>query len=80
MYQVLDSSIFAFWSKSSVDVEAKRIRLKSNSYTSNTILDTVTAATVQVWHLCYQHNLNHPIVFTLYCRTICGLPEMIDVC
>ncbi|WVZ78459.1 hypothetical protein U9M48_026165 [Paspalum notatum var. saurae] len=46
-WDVLDSSIFAFWAKSSVDVEAKRIRLKSNSYTSNTILDTVTAATVQ---------------------------------
>ncbi|CAN6181563.1 unnamed protein product [Urochloa humidicola] len=46
-WDVLDSSIFAFWSKSSVDAEAKRIRLKSNSYTSNTILDTVTAATVQ---------------------------------
>ncbi|XP_062234058.1 protein FREE1-like isoform X1 [Phragmites australis] len=46
-WDVLDSSIFAFWSKSSVDVEARRIRLKSNSYTSNTILDTVTAASVQ---------------------------------
>ncbi|KAL6603325.1 hypothetical protein ACP70R_043686 [Stipagrostis hirtigluma subsp. patula] len=46
-WDVLDSSIFAFWSKSSVDVEARRIRLKSNSYTTNTILDTVTAATVQ---------------------------------
>ncbi|XP_062229881.1 protein FREE1-like [Phragmites australis] len=46
-WDVLDSSIFAFWSKSSVDIEARRIRLKSNSYTSNTILDTVTAATVQ---------------------------------
>ncbi|KAL5225989.1 hypothetical protein ABZP36_012628 [Zizania latifolia] len=44
---VLDSSIFAFWSKSSVDIEARRIRLKSNSYTTNTILDTVTAASVQ---------------------------------
>jgi len=31
-----------------VDVEPKRIRLKSNSYTTNTILDTVTAASVQV--------------------------------
>ncbi|CAD6246946.1 unnamed protein product [Miscanthus lutarioriparius] len=30
-WDVLDSSIFAFWSKSSVDVEAKRIRLKSNA-------------------------------------------------
>uniref|UniRef100_A0A0E0LFS7 FYVE-type domain-containing protein n=1 Tax=Oryza punctata TaxID=4537 RepID=A0A0E0LFS7_ORYPU len=46
-WDVLDSSIFAFWSKSSVDVEARRIRLKSNSYTTNTILDTVTAASVQ---------------------------------
>ncbi|KAK3134592.1 hypothetical protein QOZ80_6AG0551120 [Eleusine coracana subsp. coracana] len=46
-WDVLDSSIFAFWSKSSVDAEARRIRLKSNSYTTNTILDTVTAATVQ---------------------------------
>ncbi|CAI9763809.1 unnamed protein product [Fraxinus pennsylvanica] len=42
-----DSSTFAFWSKSSVDIEPKRIRLQSNSYTTNTILDTVTAATVQ---------------------------------
>uniref|UniRef100_J3MHR0 FYVE-type domain-containing protein n=1 Tax=Oryza brachyantha TaxID=4533 RepID=J3MHR0_ORYBR len=46
-WDILDSSIFAFWSKSSVDVEARRIRLKSNSYTTNTILDTVTAASVQ---------------------------------
>uniref|UniRef100_A0A0D9WU86 FYVE-type domain-containing protein n=1 Tax=Leersia perrieri TaxID=77586 RepID=A0A0D9WU86_9ORYZ len=46
-WDVLDSSIFAFWSKSSVDIEARRIRLKSNSYTTNTILDTVTAASVQ---------------------------------
>ncbi|EEC81326.1 hypothetical protein OsI_24498 [Oryza sativa Indica Group] len=46
-WDVLDSSIFAFWSKSSVDFEARRIRLKSNSYTTNTILDTVTAASVQ---------------------------------
>ncbi|TVU01246.1 hypothetical protein EJB05_53285 [Eragrostis curvula] len=46
-WDVLDSNIFAFWAKTSVDIEAKRIRLKSNSYTSNTMLDTVTAATVQ---------------------------------
>ncbi|KAK9748548.1 hypothetical protein RND81_02G065900 [Saponaria officinalis] len=43
----VDSSTFAFWSKTSVDVEPRRIRLQSNSYTTNTILDTVTAATVQ---------------------------------
>ncbi|KAL3641002.1 Protein free1 [Castilleja foliolosa] len=45
--EAIDSSTFAFWSKSSVDFEAKRIRLQSNSYTTNTLLDTVTAATVQ---------------------------------
>jgi hypothetical protein len=47
-WEVLDSTVFAFWAKTSVDIEPKRIRLKSNSYTSNTLLDTVTAATVQV--------------------------------
>ncbi|XWS24517.1 hypothetical protein CRYUN_Cryun28dG0109600 [Craigia yunnanensis] len=45
---VMDSSIFAFWSKSSVDIEPRRIRLQSNSYTTNTLLDIVTAATVQI--------------------------------
>ncbi|KAL3527240.1 hypothetical protein ACH5RR_011896 [Cinchona calisaya] len=47
-WDVLDSYIFAFWAKSSVDVEPRRIRLKSNSYTTNNILDTVTAASIQV--------------------------------
>ncbi|XP_039123643.1 protein FREE1 [Dioscorea cayenensis subsp. rotundata] len=47
-WEVLDSSIFAFWAKSSVDIEPRRIRLKSNSYTTSTILDTVTAASVQL--------------------------------
>ncbi|GAB4852556.1 hypothetical protein Ancab_016769 [Ancistrocladus abbreviatus] len=42
-----DSSTFAFWSKTSVDIEPRRIRLQSNGYTTNTILDTVTAAVVQ---------------------------------
>ncbi|KAH0700137.1 hypothetical protein KY284_014352 [Solanum tuberosum] len=46
--EVLDSYIFAFWAKTSVDNEAKRIRLKSNSYTTNNILDAVTAASIQV--------------------------------
>ncbi|KAF2310143.1 hypothetical protein GH714_006737 [Hevea brasiliensis] len=45
---VTDSSTFAFWSKSSVDIEPRRIRLQSNSYTTNTLLDIVTAATVQL--------------------------------
>lgn len=46
-WEVLDYIIFAFWSKSSIDIEPKRIRLKSNSYTTNTILDAVTAASIQ---------------------------------
>nr|XP_004291340.2 PREDICTED: formin-like protein 16 isoform X2 [Fragaria vesca subsp. vesca] len=46
--EVTDSSTFAFWSKSTVDIEPRRIRLQSNSYTTNTLLDTVTAATVQL--------------------------------
>ncbi|XP_010935133.1 protein FREE1 isoform X2 [Elaeis guineensis] len=47
-WDVTDSSIFTFWSKSSVDIEPRRIRLQSNSYTTSTILDTVTAAAVQL--------------------------------
>ncbi|XP_022772627.1 protein FREE1-like [Durio zibethinus] len=46
--EVMDSSTLAFWSKSSVDIEPRRIRLQSNSYTTNTLLDIVTAATVQI--------------------------------
>ncbi|WMV16595.1 hypothetical protein MTR67_009980 [Solanum verrucosum] len=46
--EVLDSYIFAFWAKTSVDNEAKRIRLKSNSYTTNNILDAVTTTSIQV--------------------------------
>ncbi|KAK9071872.1 hypothetical protein SSX86_008302 [Deinandra increscens subsp. villosa] len=46
--ELYDSSTLAFWSKSSVDIEPRRIRLQSNSYTTNTLLDTVTAATIQV--------------------------------
>ncbi|TQD95364.1 hypothetical protein C1H46_019002 [Malus baccata] len=42
------STTFAFCSRSSVDIEPMRIRLQSNSYTTNTFLDTVTAATIQV--------------------------------
>ncbi|GAA0169156.1 hypothetical protein LIER_40712 [Lithospermum erythrorhizon] len=47
-WDVLDSYIFAFWAKTSVDAETRRVRLKSNSYTTNNILDTVTAASIQV--------------------------------
>ncbi|MCD9646197.1 hypothetical protein HAX54_035874 [Datura stramonium] len=46
--EVLDPYIFAFWAKNSVDMEPRRIRLKSNSYTVNNILDTVTAASIQI--------------------------------
>uniref|UniRef100_A0A7N1A2A5 FYVE-type domain-containing protein n=1 Tax=Kalanchoe fedtschenkoi TaxID=63787 RepID=A0A7N1A2A5_KALFE len=46
-WEVLDSNIFAFWSQSSTDFESRRIRLKSNSYTTNTILDAVTASAFQ---------------------------------
>ncbi|GAB2217991.1 hypothetical protein Droror1_Dr00001206 [Drosera rotundifolia] len=42
-----DSSTIAFWSKTPVDVEPRRIRLLSNSYTTNALLDTITAAVVQ---------------------------------
>ncbi|KAG6519814.1 protein FREE1-like isoform X1 [Zingiber officinale] len=47
-WEVIDSSIFAFWSKSSVDKDPRRVRLQSNIYTMNTILDIVTAAVVQL--------------------------------
>ncbi|KAF8406614.1 hypothetical protein HHK36_008704 [Tetracentron sinense] len=47
-WEVMDSSTFTFWAKSTVDIDPRRIRLQSNSYTTNTILDTVTAATVQL--------------------------------
>lgn len=46
--QKFDSTTLAFWSKSPVDIEPRRIRLQSNSYTNNTLLDTITAATIQV--------------------------------
>ncbi|GJX87133.1 hypothetical protein Tco_0339147 [Tanacetum coccineum] len=51
--EVYDSSTLAFWSKSSVDIEPRRIRLQSNSYTTNTLLDTITAATFQskLWYI-----------------------------
>ncbi|KAL3838899.1 hypothetical protein ACJIZ3_023490 [Penstemon smallii] len=46
-WEVLDSYIFAFWAKTSVDPEPRRVRLKSSSYTTSNILDTVTAASIQ---------------------------------
>ncbi|CAN4094010.1 unnamed protein product [Withania somnifera] len=49
---VTESSTFAFWSKSAVDIEPRHIRLQSNSYTTSSLLDTVTAATVQFKEMC----------------------------
>ncbi|KAL5746815.1 hypothetical protein ACOSQ2_024112 [Xanthoceras sorbifolium] len=46
--ELADSSTLAFWSKSSVDIEPRRIRMQSNNYTASTLLDIVTAATVQL--------------------------------
>ncbi|KAE8656077.1 GDSL esterase/lipase EXL3-like [Hibiscus syriacus] len=46
--EVMDSSTFTFWSKSPIDFEERRVRLQSNSYTTNTLLDIVTAATLQI--------------------------------
>ncbi|KAH7427681.1 hypothetical protein KP509_10G054900 [Ceratopteris richardii] len=46
-WEVHEPSVFTFWAKSSVDIEPRRIRLKSGSYTTNAILDTLTAACVQ---------------------------------
>ncbi|KAJ0462563.1 putative chromatin regulator PHD family [Helianthus annuus] len=46
-WEVLDSNIFAFWTKSSIDINPRRVRLKSNSYTTTKILDTVAAASFQ---------------------------------
>ncbi|GER26251.1 lateral signaling target protein-like protein [Striga asiatica] len=55
-WEVLDSYIFAFWAKTSVDLEPRRIRLKSNSYTTNNILDLVTAASIQSKEIGSSHN------------------------
>ncbi|KAM0008803.1 putative chromatin regulator PHD family [Helianthus debilis subsp. tardiflorus] len=59
-----DSSTLAFWSKSSVDIEPRRIRLQSNSYTTNTLLDTVTAATFQVKEMGGSSRPVDPVKFT----------------
>ncbi|KAI3781778.1 hypothetical protein L2E82_11802 [Cichorium intybus] len=42
-----DSNIFAFWTKSSIDVDSRNVRLKSNRYTTTNILDMVVAANIQ---------------------------------
>ncbi|KAJ8538249.1 hypothetical protein K7X08_014789 [Anisodus acutangulus] len=42
-----DLSTFAFWSKSAEDIEPRRIRLQSNSYTTSTLLDTIHICSMQ---------------------------------
>ncbi|KAE8656457.1 putative zinc finger protein [Hibiscus syriacus] len=59
--EVMDSSTLAFWSKSSVDIEPRRIRLQSNSYTTNTLLDIVTAATVQIKEMGWKSRPPEPL-------------------
>ncbi|KAM7516111.1 hypothetical protein LguiA_005694 [Lonicera macranthoides] len=59
-WEVLDSHIFAFWTKSSIDIEPRRVRLKSNSYSTNNILDTVAAATFQLKEMGGSSNPSDP--------------------
>jgi hypothetical protein len=47
-WEVYEPAIFTFWAKSAVDVEQRCIRLQSSSYTTSQILDTITAACVQL--------------------------------
>jgi hypothetical protein len=47
-WEVNEPSVFTFWAKSAVDFEQCTIRLQSSTHTINAILDTITAACVQV--------------------------------
>ncbi|KAG0586575.1 hypothetical protein KC19_2G100900 [Ceratodon purpureus] len=47
-WEVNEPAIFTFWAKSSVDIEQRCIRLQSSQYTTSAILDTITAACVQL--------------------------------
>ncbi|XP_039000539.1 protein FREE1-like isoform X2 [Hibiscus syriacus] len=62
--EVLDSSTLAFWSKSSVDIEPRRIRLQASSYTTNTLLDIITAATVQIKEMGWKSRPSAPLKAT----------------
>nr|KAJ0228261.1 hypothetical protein LSAT_V11C100044720 [Lactuca sativa] len=42
-WEVMDLNVFVFWTKTSIDVDERRVRLKSNSYTTTNILDMVAA-------------------------------------
>ncbi|XP_024520954.1 protein FREE1 [Selaginella moellendorffii] len=47
-WEVNEPSVFTFWAKSAVDFEQRRTRLQSSASTTNAILDTLTAACVQL--------------------------------
>nr|KAJ0205458.1 hypothetical protein LSAT_V11C500252370 [Lactuca sativa] len=47
-WEVMDSNVFVFWTKTSIDVDERRVRLKSNSYTTTNILDMVAAASIRL--------------------------------
>lgn len=47
-WEVFDASVFEFWAKSSIYIEPRCTRMQSNSYTTNSILDMVTAAKAQL--------------------------------
>ncbi|CAM6068761.1 unnamed protein product [Sphagnum tenellum] len=47
-WEVNEPSVFTFWAKSAVDFEQCTIQLQSSTHTINAILDTITAACVQL--------------------------------
>ncbi|XBI38036.1 hypothetical protein VPH35_123202 [Triticum aestivum] len=56
-WEVLDSTVIVICAKTLVYIEAKLTRMKSNSYTSNALLDTVTVAIVQNDIICASTSL-----------------------
>ncbi|CAM6063442.1 unnamed protein product [Sphagnum tenellum] len=59
-WEVTEPSVFTFWAKSAVDVEQRTIRLKSSSHTTSAILDTITAACVQLSEMLARDGPNKP--------------------
>ena len=47
-WAVQQPTVFTFWAKTAVDVEQRAVKLASNEGTTTAILDTLTAACVQV--------------------------------
>ncbi|CAI9268684.1 unnamed protein product [Lactuca saligna] len=47
-WEMMDSNVFVFWTKTSIDVDERCVRLKSNSYTTTNIIDMVAAASIQL--------------------------------